>query len=87
VAAASIVAREAFINWLDRKSGELGLKLQRGVSATVKETAKMLVERNGPGILREIAKVHFRTAHEISPNDYSAPPPRENWSSKRSSGG
>src|ERR1041384_4923721 len=26
VAAASIVAREAFINWLDRKSGELGLK-------------------------------------------------------------
>jgi ribonuclease HIII len=87
VAAASIVAREAFINWLDRKSNELGLKLQRGVSATVKETAKMLVERNGPGILREIAKVHFRTAHEISPNDYSAPPARENWSRKRSSGG
>lgn len=80
VAAASIVAREAFINWLDHKSKDLSLKLQRGVSANVKETAKMLVERNGPAILREVAKVHFRTAHEIAPNDYSAPAPRENWS-------
>lgn len=87
VAAASIVAREAFINWLERKSKELGLKLQRGVSPNVKETAKTLVERHGPGILREVAKVHFRTAHEIAPKDYSAPAARENWSSKRSSGG
>src|SRR6058998_779171 len=32
VAAASIVAREAFINWLERKSKELGIRLERGVS-------------------------------------------------------
>jgi hypothetical protein len=37
------------------------------------------VELNGPGALREVAKVHFRTAHEIAPNDYPAPPARENW--------
>src|SRR5438045_5463129 len=30
VAAASIIAREAFINWLERKSKELGLRLQTG---------------------------------------------------------
>ena len=82
VAAASIVAREAFINWLERKSKELGIRLERGVSPSVKDTARKLVEMNGPDALREVAKVHFRTAHEIAPNDYPAPPPRENWQSQ-----
>jgi ribonuclease HIII len=79
VAAASILAREAFINWLERKNKELGLRLDRGVSPSVKESARKLVELNGPGALREVAKVHFRTAHEIAPNFYPAPPPREHW--------
>src|SRR5436309_6872915 len=83
VAAASVVAREAFINWLERKSKELGIRLERGVSPGVKEAARKLVELNGPGALREVAKVHFRTAHEIAPNDYPAPPPRENWRKAR----
>ena len=85
VAAASIVAREAFINWLDRKSKELGLQLQRGVSSSVKESARKLVEMNGPGALREVAKVHFRTAHETAPDDYPAPPARENWPGRQDS--
>ena len=79
VAAASILAREAFINWLERRGKELGLRLERGASASVKETAKRLVEMNGPVALREVAKVHFRTAHEVAPDDYAEPPPRENW--------
>ena len=79
VAAASILAREAFINWLERRGKELGLRLERGVSANVKEAAKKLVEAKGPPALREVAKVHFRTAHQIAPDDYPAPPPRENW--------
>jgi len=79
VAAASILAREAFIRWLERRGKELGLRLERGVSASVKEAAKRLVEMNGPGVLRDVAKVHFRTAHEVAPNAYAAPPPRENW--------
>ncbi len=62
-----------------RQGKELGLRLERGVSAGVKETAKRLVETNGPGVLRDVAKVHFRTAHEVAPNDYAAPRPRENW--------
>jgi ribonuclease HIII len=79
VAAASILAREAFINWLGRRGKELGWRLERGASASVKETAKKLVEKSGPAALREVAKVHFRTAHDIAPDDYAAPPPRENW--------
>jgi ribonuclease HIII len=79
VAAASILAREAFINWLERKSKDIGLRLDRGVSASVKENARKLVELKGPRALREVAKVHFRTAHEIAPDDYPAPAPRENW--------
>src|SRR5437867_2467080 len=79
VAAASILAREAFIDWLERRSKTLGLRLQRGASAEVKETAKKLVEKGGPQTLREVAKVHFRTAHEIAPNEYAAPPPRQAW--------
>src|SRR6201989_299457 len=61
VAAASIIAREGFINWLERKGKELGMRLERGASAGVKETARRLVESNGPKALREMAKVHFRT--------------------------
>jgi ribonuclease HIII len=79
VAAASILAREAFINWLERRGKELGLRLERGASANVKEIAKKLVETKGSGALREVAKVHFRTAHEAAPDHYPAPPPRENW--------
>ena len=85
VAAASILAREAFINWLERKSKEVGLRLERGVSPSVRESARKLVELNGPGALREVAKVHFRTAHETAPDYYPAPPPRENWSASRDS--
>jgi len=79
VAAASIIAREGFINWLERKGKELGLRLERGVSPGVKATAKKLVETNGPDALREVAKVHFRTAHEIAPEHYPPPPAREDW--------
>src|SRR3954462_1953390 len=73
VAAASILAREAFIDWLHARSKTFGVKLGRGVSADVKQTARDLVEKNGPDILRQIAKVHFKTAHEIAPHHYAAP--------------
>ena len=73
------MAREAFIDWLERRGKALGLRLERGVSASVKETAKKLVEKGGAQALREVAKVHFRTAHEIAPNEYAAPPPRQIW--------
>jgi ribonuclease HIII len=79
VAAASILAREAFIEWLDRHGKTIGAKLGRGVSAEVKRAASKLVESEGAEVLRKIAKVHFRTAHEIAPGSYAVPPPRREW--------
>src|SRR5437773_9620950 len=79
VAAASILAREAFINWLDREGKNLGVRLERGVSPAVKAAAGRLVEGKGPEILREVAKVHFRTAHAVAPEHFAEPPPREEW--------
>jgi ribonuclease HIII len=79
VAAASILAREGFIEWLERNGKRLGFALGRGTSQSVKETARKLVEQEGPDALRRYAKVHFRTAHEVAPEYYAAPPPRKAW--------
>ena len=79
VAAASILAREAFVDWLDRQGKTLGLRLGRGVSADVKTTAERLATERGPEILRQVAKVHFRTAHAVAPEYFTAPPDREKW--------
>ena len=79
VAAASILAREAFIDWLDAHGKTLGLRLDRGVSPGVKETARKLVETRGAAALRDVAKVHFKTAHEVAPEEFAAPPARPPW--------
>jgi ribonuclease HIII len=79
VAAASILAREAFIDWLERQGKAIGVKLGRGVSSEVKETARKVVEGGGPEALRKVAKLHFRTAHEVAPAHFAAPPPRRAW--------
>ena len=79
VAAASILARESFINWLDREGKKLEVRLERGVSPGVKLTAEKLVEAKGPEILRQVAKVHFRTAHAVAPGYYAEPAPRQEW--------
>jgi ribonuclease HIII len=45
----------------------------------VKTTAQKLVESKGPEILRQIAKIHFRTAHAAAPEHFTEPPPRQEW--------
>lgn len=79
VAAASILAREGFINWLEREGKKLGVRLERGVSPAVKATAEKVVQMKGPDSLRQVAKVHFRTAHAVAPQHFAEPPPREEW--------
>ena len=79
VAAASIIAREAFIDWLDHHGRELGVRLDRGVSPGVKQAARQIVAQGGPDALRKVAKLHFRTAHEVAPEAFPAPPPRRPW--------
>jgi ribonuclease HIII len=76
VAAASILARETFIDWMDQSGRKYGKAFLRGASAQVKQMGADLVAAHGPEILREIAKVHFKTASEIAPETY---PPKENF--------
>jgi ribonuclease HIII len=71
VAAASILAREAFINWLRNTGKSYRATFPRGASGTVKDIARELVAQHGPGILGKVAKTHFKTAHEIAPDHYS----------------
>jgi ribonuclease HIII len=70
VAAASILAREAFINWLQRNAKTYRVTLPRGSSGAVKTAAQELVTKHGPEILEKVAKTHFKTAHEIAPSHY-----------------
>jgi len=65
VAAASILAREGFINWLDKSSAELGVVLAKGVSPKVKAAAAELITRYGADMLPKVAKMHFKTTSEV----------------------
>jgi len=73
VAAASVMAREKFVTWLDRKSKELEVTLPKGVSLQVKEAAQKILERHGAAMLPDIAKMHFRTSTEVL-DLFSKPP-------------
>ncbi len=70
VAAASILAREKFIDWLEAAGRAQGITLPRGASAQVKAAAKELVRKNSAAILRQLAKTHFKTAREIAPSEF-----------------
>jgi len=65
VAAASILAREKFIDWLDEHSIVHGVKLHRGVSQQVKDSAREITAKGGKETLAQVAKMHFKTALEI----------------------
>ena len=65
VAAASILAREGFINWLETEGRAVGVVLPKGASAAVKLAGHKLVEAKGSQILNQVAKLHFKTASEI----------------------
>jgi ribonuclease HIII len=62
VAAASILAREKFIDWLAAAEKKWGVKFPKGASSAVLEAARTLVHTHGPDALRATAKLHFKTA-------------------------
>jgi ribonuclease HIII len=65
VAAASILAREAFLNWLDRTSATLGIKLPKGANDSVKKAARQIVATKGQEALGDYAKLFFKTTKEV----------------------
>ncbi len=62
VAAASILAREGFIDWLEDMAKELGRPLPRGASPRVREAIDELAGKHGPEFFEKIAKTHFKIA-------------------------
>ncbi|MGH2904055.1 MAG: ribonuclease HIII [Solirubrobacteraceae bacterium] len=65
VAAASILARDAFLKWLARTSGELGVTLPKGASPQVLAAAKQIVAVRGRAALADLAKLHFKTTRQV----------------------
>jgi ribonuclease HIII len=65
VAAASILARDGFLEWLDRWSERTQVLLPKGASPQVIQAAKKFVRRWGARWLRDVAKLSFRTTREV----------------------
>ena len=65
VAAASILARDAFLRWLEQAGRTLGLTVPKGASPKVIETGRLLVARLGAEALKEYAKVSFKTMEKV----------------------
>lgn len=65
VAAASIIAREAFLRALGKMTDTYRMVIPKGASAQVKEIAAGLVAQHGPEILLKTAKCHFKTTDAV----------------------
>lgn len=65
VAAASILARERFLEKLGKLSSELAIELPKGASQLVIEQAKKVVVKFGQESLKNIAKLHFKTTESV----------------------
>lgn len=69
VAAASILAREAFVGWLKSHGQQFGMEFPKGASDAVKQTARNLVLQRGSEVLQTLSKTHFRTFSDVIPGD------------------
>jgi len=65
VAAASILARAEFVTALKKMEERYGSAFSKGASSRVREEGEQLVRANGPDILLETAKCHFKTADVV----------------------
>ncbi|MEC9326885.1 MAG: ribonuclease HIII [Verrucomicrobiota bacterium] len=62
VATASILARDAFVTWIDEATEQFGFSIPKGASNKVQEAGEKLVAQHGTEILVEVSKIHFKTA-------------------------
>jgi ribonuclease HIII len=62
VAAASILARDAFVRSLKKLEREFDCKLPLGAGAPVTKALQALVADKGKAILPDVAKIHFKTS-------------------------
>ncbi len=65
VAAASIVARVAFLDGLAMCSDACGTDLHKGAGSPVDAAARRVVEIGGRALLQKVAKLHFKNTEKI----------------------
>jgi ribonuclease HIII len=65
VAAASLLARAEFLRRLEKLSRQAGLRLPKGASAAVDNTARTIAASRGRDALSSLAKLHFRTTAKV----------------------
>ena len=65
VAAASVLAREAFLTSLQKLGKALNFEPHKGASEMVRNDAIELVKKNEPDILLKAAKCHFQTTDKV----------------------
>lgn len=65
VAAASILARQAFLEGIDKLSKEFNLPLPKGAGPQVIEMGKKFVLNYGQTALSKVGKLHFKTLNQI----------------------
>ena len=59
VAAASVIARYAFLKHMDRLSEQAGVTIPKGAGSKVDDTAALLIAKKGEAALAPLAKLHF----------------------------
>ncbi len=65
VAAASILARESFVDWMELVSAKIGLDVPFGAGPQVVPIARDFVASFGKERLPDLVKIHFKTTQEI----------------------
>lgn len=65
VAAASILARDGFLQGLKVMGEKFQVKIPKGASDQVRAVARDLVQKHGPEVLVQTCKCHFKTADAV----------------------
>lgn len=69
VAAASILARERFVDWMEKTSAASGIEIPLGASDAVVAAGRKILLVHGDEALGRVAKMHFRTAKLVRGED------------------
>ncbi len=68
VAAASVLARDAFVNAIIKLENAFGMSFPKGCSVETLRAAKLFVERYGKKSLQDVSKLHFKLTEQIDTN-------------------
>jgi ribonuclease HIII len=72
VAAASILARAAFLDAMDTLSEKWGIEIPRGAAPQVDAAGRRLVQKHGVEALSKVAKIHFKNFKRVAGNSLFA---------------